>query len=360
MTKTRNILFSTLLLGAVLLAAAAALADTSVSWVAPPDGSVYAAGTTLGTGWPDGAITGQASSAGWVGGTGLDLALVLDSSGSMNQLEDGTWASGDPHNRLAYQAAAAHALVDALPVNTTSVAIIEFDSDANTVRMLSDLISDMSAIHSAIDQVDASGATNIGSGIAKAAEELTSTRHTAGRAQMMVVMSDGYTSNDPEAAALSAIASGIDAIHTVGLPGHDSATMRDIVDGVDDAAGTSDDYGVYTDVTDLSTITGIFDGTAGNLVGLDHVDIQLADGSWINDIGVDGLGNFMLPDQVIALGANTFTAYAFGLDGTSAMATLTLNGSGAVAPVPEPATMLLMGIGLGGLGVVGRKKVIKS
>ena len=82
---------------AVMLTAGVAMADTSVSWISPIDGSSFSAGTIVNP-------IGQAGTSGITGGTGLDLALVLDSSGSMG--------SG---GRQEAQADAAHALVNALP-----------------------------------------------------------------------------------------------------------------------------------------------------------------------------------------------------------------------------------------------------
>jgi hypothetical protein len=338
----RKRFFPLILAAAFLLIAGSAMAATSVSWISPSDGTSYNVGDIVNP-------TGQASATGTTGGTGLDLALVLDSSGSMRS-----------NGRQQAQKDAANALVDALPPGTTSVTIIEYDSDANTVRTLLALASatNIDLIHAAINATNASGGTDIRDGINQATSELTSVRADASRSQMMVVLSDGGSNlHYARSAAATAMGSGIEAIHTVGISSsHSVTTMQGIVAGADGIYGNADDYGVYTDGTNLSSLTGIFDGTGGNLVGLHHINVELADGTMINDIAFDGLGNFVLPDQVIALGANSFTAYAYGTDGTDAVATLTLNGTGGPAPVPEPATMLLLGTGLAGLIVMRRKK----
>lgn len=338
----RKSFFPLIIAAAFLLIAGSAMAATSVSWLTPANGSTYNAGTVLGATQPDGPITGQASGSGTTGGTGLDLMLVIDTSASMG-------SASDPNSKISAAKNAAIALINSLPDNTTQVGIVTFDVGANTYRNLQDLTSNKASLVTAVNALTAPGAaTAIGDGINAATAQLTGANAITGHAKMQVVLSDGYNNYgaNPITAANAAAVAGI-TIHTVGVPGHNVATMQAI------ATATG---GTYNNVTDLTTLTGIFDGTSGNLVALDYVDIQLADGTWIYKIATDGLGNFTLPDKVIALGPNTFTAYAYGTDKTNAIATLTLNGTGGAAPVPEPATMLLLGTGLAGIIVMKRRK----
>lgn len=322
---------------AIALLTKPVLAATSVNWIAPADGSSFPVGTLV-------APTGIASAIGTTG-DGLDLALVLDSSGSMAISQT---VNGVTKTRAQWQKDAAIALVDNLPTTNVAVAIVEFDYDANLVRQLSPLLIDKAQIIAAINSVDASGGTYIGRGINVATAELTGANHTAGWAQQMVVFSDGSTSGIPSTDAAAAVVAGVDAVHAVALPGANLSTMQSIA-----AAGNGTFINASTP-TGIQDLIDLFSGAGGSLVGIDHVDITMPDGTLVGSISVDALGNFQTPDWLMHLGPNEFTATAYGTDGTSASALLTLNGT---ASVPEPGTLSLLTLGLIGMFGMRRRKV---
>lgn len=313
-----------------VMGGSAANAAGSVSFTAPADGSNAAIGTHI-------TPTGVASATGTTG-DGLDLVLVLDSSGSMFG------------NLQAQQKIAAKALVDSLPTASTSVAIVEFDSGTSTLIGLTALntAANIAAIKAAIDLVDASGGTTIGAGIDQAAGILTGADATAGRSQQMVVLSDGSSSGSPSTAAANAVIAGVDNVHSVGLPGSVVSTMQGIA---------TSGNGVYSDATDLSTLQGIFDGTGGSLVGIDKIVVTLPDGTVIDPNAVSGVGAFTVAQAYnIQAGANTWNVTAFFDDGTSATDTVTVNGVGAQIPLPAGLPLMLGGFGLlGALGLRRRK-----
>lgn len=325
------------------LASGAAFADASVSWTSPANGSSYLVGTVVNP-------TGTASGVGGQAGTGLDLALVLDSSGSMSGA------------RTIAQRDAALALVAALPSATSSVAVIRFDVSASQVLGLKPVSTGLTTINNAIISVPANGPdTFIGAGINVATATLTGAGHTVGRTQVMVVVSDGQSADNPGPAADAAIVAGVDNVHSVGIPGHSVAQMQNIANGPDNILGTADDIGVYT-AGSLAALTALFDGTAGNLVGLSRVDVTLPDGTLLSGVPTDGLGNFALSGWSMLAGANTFTATAFATDGSQATATLTLfgtspdNGGGGNRVPDGGATVALLGFALCSVSFLKKKR----
>lgn len=327
------------LLGGATLIPGSAQAAGSVQWLAPPDGSSFLVGTNV---KPDGTADGFG-----VGGVGLDLALVLDRSGSMNTFNT---AGGVTKRRQAWQADAAKALVNSLPATNTSVAVVEYASSA-FVRLGLTSTADKTPINTAIDQVPAGGGTNIPAGINAGRDEILN-NGTSGRSRQMVVISDGVTSGNPAAAADAALALGIDRVHSVAIPGANVSVMQSI------ATSGNGEFANFTDPDDLADIEDFFSGAAGSFVGVDQVDLKLPDGTNLTDVATDAFGNFMLPsDWTMQLGDNVFTATAFFEDGTSANAELTLVGIADPAEVPVPATAWLL---LGGLAMVGwmRRRVL--
>ena len=172
------------------------------------------------------------------GGTGgtdvvfLDLAFVLDSSGSMSY--------NDPEG---LRRTAAKIFVDAL-LPEDRAAVVDFDYYAT---VLQELTSDKDALKAAIDQVDDDGGTDIGAGVSAANEVLINGGDPA-RARIMILLTDGDGSYDL-ALTDAAKAAGI-TIYTIGLgAGVDNALLTSI------AKGTG---GTYTNVATAEELPEVF------------------------------------------------------------------------------------------------------
>ncbi len=161
----------------------------------------------------------------------LDLALVLDSSGSM--------ADNDPQGLRRSES---KKLVDTLLVNDRA-SVVDFDGSS---RLAQALTSDKAALKAAIDTIDDSGSTNIGAGIRTGIDSLGAQGDPA-RVIVLLTDGDGSYSIDLTTEAKSKSIT----IYTIGLGSAVNETLlRDI------AAGTG---GQYFPVANASQLAAAFD-----------------------------------------------------------------------------------------------------
>jgi uncharacterized protein YegL len=224
------------LLAATTLASVLALTDTAdaaatVGWGGPDDTIIYPIGQTV-------QPFGNANATGATGTRG-EIGLALDSSGSMNDdtFDDGTGTFKTPQQ---FQQDAANALVTSVPAGSTSAAVIDFDSSASVEQSLTPLDSGLSDVQVAINDINASGGTDIDDGIDAASTELQ-TNGDANNIQQVVLISDGRSDEaDAVDAATASNNAGI-PVSTVALPGSDTSVLS----AVADAGG-----GVFSDFSD--------------------------------------------------------------------------------------------------------------
>jgi uncharacterized protein YegL len=159
----------------------------------------------------DGALTSVAATCRAPGSTPtpLDLAFVLDSSGSM--------ADNDPQGLRKSES---KKLVDAL-LATDRASVVDFDSSARVAQALT---SDKAALKAAIDTINDSGGTDIGAGVRSGIDSLGA---QGDRARVIVLLTDGDGSYS---SALTAEAKSKSiTIYTVGLGSAVNDTLlRDI------------------------------------------------------------------------------------------------------------------------------------
>ena len=180
-----------------------------------------------------------------------DVALVLDSSSSM---ED-----NDPDG---LRKESAKNFVDAL-LDGDRAAIVDFDSSAT---LLQGLTNDKTLLKQAIDKIDSSGNTNIGEGVGKALDALIN-NSSPDRGKIVILLTDGKGDYNPRLTSY-AHEQGI-VIYTIGLGSNVDANRLDSI-----ATGTQ---GTYTPVATADKLPQVFR------------EIQTATGDSGEDSDGDGL-----------------------------------------------------------------------
>lgn len=122
----------------------------------------------------------------YVGRSTSDIALALDSSGSMKGL---LWGGNDPWGA---RKRAAKALVDTVSA-TDRIAVIDFDDDGERRFPLTFMTSqaERSAAKDAVDTIDDAGGTNLSAGLDTALRDLESARQED-RKQFLIFLTDGH------------------------------------------------------------------------------------------------------------------------------------------------------------------------
>ncbi len=246
-----------------------------------------------------------------------DVAIVLDSSGSMKTL---LFWGNDPWGK---RKDAARDLIDRL-APTDRVAVVDFDDRAKLLYPLSFLHSKAArqAAKSAADRVDSLGGTDLTAGLRAAVDALTAVP-AAGRPRFVIFLTDGVGAFDPAVVA-RALASSI-TIYTVGLgSGVDAALLRDRISGptggeyfaVEQADGLRSVFSrIYTERIAMAARLGDAPQADSELLTSPALLVLFRIGSWALMGLVIGLGQGVRENTREDLRACAFGGFIGGLVG---------------------------------------------
>lgn len=140
----------------------------------------------------------------------VDIIFVIDESGSMSS-----------NDRERYRVQAAKYFVEKMNEVHNRAAVVGFSS-RSSARMLSGLTTDKAVLNSALDRITDSGGTYIIPGLELAINEFES-KSTGNQRRVVILLTDGQSSDSPENVALAAYANYNVVINTVAL-GRSAAT----------------------------------------------------------------------------------------------------------------------------------------
>ena len=190
-----------------------------------------------------------------------DVMLVIDKSGSMG---DDTQPGG-PQQPMTDAKNAAKEFLDKMDLSKDQIGVVSFESSA---RKEHDLSRNAGSVRTAIDGLSAGGGTDIAAGIREAQAELTSSRHIAANAPVIVLLSDGQSD---EAAARSAAEDAKRAgtrIFTIGLGKNVNPALMQAI-----ASSPSDYYYAATS----AELAAIYGQIAGAIQGQPGTNITITD-----------------------------------------------------------------------------------
>lgn len=203
------------------------------------------------------------------GNVSVDVVFIVDTSGSMG--------GNDPNG---YRKIAAKRFVGAL-IDGDRAGVVDYDSSASVRQSLT---SDFTAVNASIDQLDASGGTNIGYGLSAAISEYD-TNSNSSRAKVAILLADGEGAGDALQQADAAATRDI-IIHTVGFGDATESTLQAI------ATTTGGEYHYVSNASDLPDV---FSRVAENSTGF--ID---TDGDGISDAleqaGISSSQGILRPD----------------------------------------------------------------
>ncbi|MEA2560970.1 MAG: hypothetical protein QOH06_2474 [Acidobacteriota bacterium] len=186
----------------------------------------------------------------YAGSSNADLAIALDSSGSMAKPWFVFWNDQRlGHDPDGERRKAAKNLIDRLST-TDRVAVVDFDNVASVLYPLNvmDSRSARRAAKAAVNRINDEGGTDLSAGLDAGIEELTSNR-VEGRSQFLIFLTDGEGNYDPSSAQRARLA-GI-KIYTIGLGSEINPAVLESI--------AADTNGRYYPVEDAESLTALFE-----------------------------------------------------------------------------------------------------